>query len=86
MTAQECAILLLRLIELRNQEGTPIPVLVEIDELPEEHRPHSADPDFWDVWTLAKPRVIDWSSVTDEWSRSPEPPAGFDEEPEGDTA
>ncbi|MEY9161644.1 ATP-binding protein [Bradyrhizobium japonicum] len=66
--------------------ATPIPVLVEIDELPEEHRPHSADPDFWDVWTLAKPRVIDWSSVTDEWSRSPEPPAGFDEEPEGDTA
>jgi uncharacterized protein len=54
--------------------ATPIPVLVEIDELPEEHRPHSADPDFWDVWTLAEPRPIDWSSVVDEWSRLPEPP------------
>jgi hypothetical protein len=53
--------------------ATPIPVLVEIDELPENQRPHSADPDFWNVWTHSDPRSIDWAAVADEWSRLPEP-------------
>ena len=48
--------------------ATPIPVLVEVDELAKEHRPHSADPDFWDVWTLAKERRIDWAAVANEWT------------------
>src|SRR5690349_5140813 len=43
--------------------ATPIPVLVEVDELPEEQRPRSADPDFWDVWTLGKPREVDWQAI-----------------------
>lgn len=34
--------------------ATPIPVLVEIDELPINQRPQSSDPDFWHVWTLAQ--------------------------------
>ena len=34
----------------------PIPVLVEVDELPDAQRPQSADPDFWNVWTLAEER------------------------------
>ncbi len=54
--------------------ATPIPVLVDIDELPEAQRPHSADPDFWDVWTLKKDRRIDWASVAAEWSGTSEAP------------
>jgi len=48
--------------------ATPIPVLVEVDELPYEQRPRSADPDFWDVWTLAEERVIDWDAIANDWS------------------
>ena len=36
--------------------AAPIPVLVEVDELPDSQRPQSADPDFWKVWTLAEER------------------------------
>jgi DNA helicase HerA-like ATPase len=53
--------------------ATPIPVLVEIDELPEEQRPRSADPDFWDVWRLAKDRSVDWSGIAKDWSGRHEP-------------
>lgn len=31
--------------------ATPIPILVELNELPEKDRPKSKDPEFWDVWT-----------------------------------
>lgn len=48
--------------------ATPIPVMVEVTELPEEQRPRSADPDFWNVWTHAEDRPIDWNSVASEWS------------------
>jgi uncharacterized protein len=50
--------------------ATPIPVLVEVDELPIDQRPRSADPDFWDVWTLAKERVVDWGTIAADWSGS----------------
>lgn len=53
--------------------ATPIPVLVEVDELPVEHRPRSADPDFWDVWTLAKERAVDWPAIANDWSGEREP-------------
>jgi DNA helicase HerA-like ATPase len=49
--------------------AAPIPVLLEVDELPEEQRPRSADPDFWDVWTLAKERTVDWSVIAKDWSQ-----------------
>lgn len=48
--------------------ATPIPVLVEMDELPIEHRPQSDDPDFWDVWTGASERRVDWTTIAHEWS------------------
>ncbi|MBZ5644557.1 MAG: ATP-binding protein [Acidobacteriia bacterium] len=48
--------------------ATPIPVLLEMDELPYEQRPRSADPDFWDVWTLAKERSVDWVAISKDWS------------------
>mgnify|MGYP001765899873 CR=1 FL=1 len=56
--------------------AAPIPVLVEVDELPDTQRPQSADPDFWDVWTFAKERSVDWSAIAKEWSATAsEPPA-----------
>lgn len=48
--------------------ATPIPVLVEIDELSEGQRPRSADPDFWDVWRLEKDRSVDWNAISQDWS------------------
>lgn len=45
-----------------------IPVLVEIKELPEEHRPRSNDPKFWEVWTGTEEREIDWASIVQDWS------------------
>lgn len=58
--------------------ATPIPVLVEIDELAKEHQPQSADPDFWDVWTGARERKVDWGKVSAQWSATavpiPQPP------------
>jgi len=48
--------------------ATPMPILVEMSELPESQRPHSADPDFWEVWTDARERKIDWSKVADDWT------------------
>ena len=48
--------------------AAPIPVLVEVDELPDSQRPQSADPDFWKVWTLAEERAVDWDTIAEEWS------------------
>ena len=48
--------------------ATPIPLLVEMDELAEEHRPQSSDPDFWDVWTGESPRAINWLDIVEEWT------------------
>lgn len=48
--------------------ATPIPILMEVDELPDEQRPRSADPDFWDVWTLVQNRTVDWSAIADDWA------------------
>ncbi len=48
--------------------ATPIPVLIEIDELAQEHQPQSADPEFWDVWTCAKERKVDWGAIASQWS------------------
>lgn len=48
--------------------AAPIPVLVEVDELPDAQRPQSADPDFWNVWTLAEERSVNWGAVSKAWS------------------
>lgn len=48
--------------------ATPIPVLLEVDELPEHQQPQSADPDFWGVWTLKKERAINWAQIAQEWT------------------
>ncbi|GAA4497521.1 ATP-binding protein [Gluconacetobacter tumulicola] len=53
--------------------ATPIPVLVEIDELAKEHQPQSSDPDFWNVWTGKSARHVDWGQVSRQWSASTAP-------------
>lgn len=50
--------------------ATAVPVLVEITELPPLPRPTSEDPRFWDVWTGAQDRTIDWAAVADDWTRT----------------
>ncbi|MBI4880872.1 MAG: ATP-binding protein [Planctomycetes bacterium] len=52
--------------------AAPAPVLMEIREVPEAQRPHSPDPDFWDVWTGKSPRGIDWKVIADAWTGTKE--------------
>jgi DNA helicase HerA-like ATPase len=47
--------------------AAPIPILVEISEIPDEQRPQSKDPAYWDVWTGKEERKVDWKKITDEW-------------------
>lgn len=47
--------------------ATPLPVVVNINELKENQRPRSDDPDFYDVWIGNKEREIDWRKVIDDW-------------------
>jgi DNA helicase HerA-like ATPase len=47
--------------------ATPIPMLIEINELKKEHTPQSKDPDFWKVWTGENARPIDWTPIANEW-------------------
>jgi DNA helicase HerA-like ATPase len=45
-----------------------VPVLVEINELPENQQPRSSDPKFWEVWTGEEEREINWKKITEEWT------------------
>ncbi|MGC8743521.1 MAG: helicase HerA domain-containing protein [Verrucomicrobiia bacterium] len=47
--------------------ATPIPTLVEMNELNEKHRPKSKDPEFWDVWINKEDRKINWKEIADDW-------------------
>lgn len=47
--------------------ASELPVMVKMRALPEAHRPQSDDPDYWNVWTGAKERKIDWKSIANEW-------------------
>jgi DNA helicase HerA-like ATPase len=47
--------------------AAPIPMLIELRELKEIHRPHSNDPKFWDVWIGKEERVIDWDTIANNW-------------------
>lgn len=49
--------------------AAPAPTLIEMRDIPEIHRPHSPDPEFWDVWTRNKPREINWETLVFEWQR-----------------
>lgn len=47
--------------------ASPLPILVEMNELKPEHRPKSEDPDFWDVWTRKEEREVNWKELADDW-------------------
>lgn len=46
----------------------PVPVLVEINELPRNQCPKSQDPSFWEVWTREKECSIDWNNIVEDWT------------------
>lgn len=45
-----------------------VPTLVEITELPENQRPRSSDPKFWDVWVGKEQRSINWGEMVKDWT------------------
>lgn len=59
--------------------ASELPVLVQINALPDHHRPKSDDPDFWAVWSgkgvdengkeVAVVRDIDWKAIADDWQQ-----------------
>jgi len=49
--------------------ASELPVLVRMNDLPEEHQPQSSDPDFWDVWTRKQERSVDWDTVAKDWQQ-----------------
>jgi uncharacterized protein len=48
--------------------ATQVPLLVKMRTLLEEHRPRSADPDFWNVWMGEEERPLEWSRVIEPWT------------------
>lgn len=55
--------------------ASELPVMVHMNDLAENERPHSADPDYWDVW-IGKDkngtdveRKIDWKNIVDDWQQ-----------------
>ena len=47
--------------------ASELPVMVKMRTLRDEQRPQSNDPDYWDVWTGAREREINWNNIADEW-------------------
>jgi len=61
--------------------ASELPVLVQMNALPEKHRPKSDDPDFWAVWSgegldhdliagELEERAVDWKAVADDWQQN----------------
>lgn len=55
--------------------ASELPVLVQMNALPEQHRPKSDDPDFWAVWSgqdcdgQMVERSVDWKTIADDWQQ-----------------
>ena len=50
--------------------ASELPVLVQINALPEHHRPKSEDPDFWAVWSGQAQREVDWAAIATDWQQT----------------
>jgi len=50
--------------------ASELPVLVQINALPENHRPKSDDPDFWGVWSGHAQREVDWTAIAADWQQT----------------
>jgi hypothetical protein len=47
--------------------ATPVPVLVEMRDLPREQRPDSDDPRFWESWCALGDPQFTWQPVAQSW-------------------
>ncbi|MFJ2712267.1 ATP-binding protein [Pseudomonas sp. NPDC087346] len=63
--------------------ASELPVLVQMNSLPDSHRPKSDDPDFWAVWSgkrvdargeVKVERDVDWRKIADDWQQRPHVP------------
>ena len=63
--------------------ASELPVLVQMNSLPDSHRPKSDDPDFWAVWSgkrvdaggeVEVKRDVDWKKIADDWQQRPHVP------------
>ena len=46
--------------------ATEMPILVQMNHLPENKRPKSNDPEYWKYWTQNMDK-IDWQLIADDW-------------------
>ena len=60
--------------------AAPAPILVEIQEIHKDHRPHSPDPAFWDVWIGKEDRPIKWEPIARKWQRKTDSDNGQEEQ------
>jgi DNA helicase HerA-like ATPase len=55
--------------------ASELPVMVRMNDLSDAERPHSEDPDFWDVWSGKDNndndviRKIDWAKIVEDWQK-----------------
>jgi uncharacterized protein len=59
--------------------ASELPVLVQMNALPENQRPKSDDPDFWAVWSGAN-REVNWKAIADDWQQRPPSDGAVDAE------
>lgn len=61
--------------------ASELPILVQMNALPEHHRPKSDDPDFWSVWSGegleediifggVEEREVNWKEIADDWQQN----------------
>nr|WP_250685683.1 ATP-binding protein [uncultured Sediminibacterium sp.] len=65
--------------------ASPIPILVEMNDLEKKYRPKSDDPDFWEVWTRDRERDEDWKKVSEEWQNQSAESAEIKDEKKDET-
>lgn len=46
-----------------------LPTMVHMNYLPEEQRPDSKDPQFWDVWCAKESRKTNWKAIANDWQK-----------------
>ena len=49
--------------------ASELPVIVKMNDIPKEKQPHSADPEFWDVWIGTQKRDVNWKAIADDWQQ-----------------
>lgn len=64
--------------------ASELPVLVQMNNLPEEQRPKSDDPDFWAVWSGQTEREVDWEAIAADWQQTQSKQVEDDQESTGD--